>query len=112
MSLLDRINACHHHDITRFRPFLVDGQQVGFMRSDLAEELKRFPSVFRVEQAGVRIARHLDTFDYRSAAIDSVMRELRQEGFIRGWRDEYFSIAAQYGAEPLFDLERAGVPLF
>ena len=112
MSLLDRINACHHHDITRFRPFLVDGRQVGFMRPDLAEELKRFPSVFRVETAGVRIARHLDTFDYRSAAIDSVMRELRLEGFIRGWRDEYFSIAAQYGAEPLFDLERAGVPLF
>ncbi len=39
----------------------------------------------------MRIARHLDTFDYRSAAIDSVMRELRQEGLIRGWRDEYFS---------------------
>lgn len=112
MSLMDRILACHKHDVTRFRPFLVDGQQVGFMRPDLAEELKRFPSVFRVEPAGVRIARHLDTFDYRSAAIDSVMRELRQDGLIRGWRDEYFAIAAQYGAEPLFDLERAGVPLF
>jgi len=112
MSLLDRINACHQHDITRFRPFLVDGQQVGFMRPDIAEQLVRYPSVFRVEPAGVRIARHLDTFDYRSAAIDSVMRELRQEGIIHGWRDEYFSVSAQYGAAPLFDLERAGVPLF
>lgn len=112
MSLLDRIDACHRHDISRYLPFSVGAAQIGHMRRDLAQELRRFPSVFRVGTADVRVAEHLDSFDYRSAAIDSVMRELRQEGFIRGWRDELFTIAAQYGAEPLFDLERAGVPLF
>lgn len=112
MSLLDRIEACHRYDISRYLPFAVGATQIGHMRRDLAEELRRFPSVFRVAPTEVRVAEHLDTFDYRSAAIDSVMRELRQEGFIRGWRDELFTIAVQYGAEPLFDLERAGVPLF
>jgi len=112
MSLLDRIEACHRHDISRYLPFSVGATQIGHMRRDLAEQLQRFPSVFRIGTTEARVAEHLDSFDYRSAAIDSVMRELRQEGFIRGWRDEYFAIAAQYGAEALFDLERAGVPLF
>ncbi len=112
MSLIERIDACHRHDLLRYVPFGVGATQVGHMRQDLARELRRFPSVFRVGSDEVRIAEHLDRFDYRSAAIDSVMRELRQEGFIHGWRDELFTIAAEYGAEPLFDLERAGVPLF
>lgn len=112
MSLLQRIAHCHRHNLSRFLPFSVGGQQVGHMRNDLAQELRRFPSVFRVESDGVGIAEHLDSFDYRTAAIDSVMRELRQEGYIRGWRDELFTVASDYGAEPLFDLERAGVPLF
>ena len=112
MSLMDRIESCHRHDLARYLTFAVRDVQIGFMRRDLAAELRRFPSVFHVAQDRVAVADHLDSFDYRSAAIDSVMRELRQEGFIHGWRDELFTISAQYGAEPLFDLERAGVPLF
>lgn len=112
MSLMDRIDSCHRHDLAGFRPFMVGGTQIGFMRPDIAKELARFPSVFRVEAGSVAVAEHLDTFDYRTAAIDSVMRELRQDGIIHGWRDELFPVAARYGAEPLFDLERAGVPLF
>jgi 8-oxo-dGTP pyrophosphatase MutT (NUDIX family) len=112
MSLLDRIESCHRHDLGRYVPFKVGSERIGFMRPDLARELRRFPSVFRVEAESVSVAEHLDSFDYRSAAIDSVMRELRQEGFVRGWRDELFTISSHYGAEPLFDLERAGVPLF
>lgn len=112
MSLLARIENCHLHDLARYLPFKVGDEQVGHMRRDLARELRRYPSVFRVEDDGVAVAEHLDSFDYRSAAIDSVMRELRQEGFIKGWRDELFTVAKRYGGEPLFDLERAGVPLF
>lgn len=112
MSLLARIEACHRHDIGRYRPFHVVGRQVGFMRQDIAAVLQRYPSVFRVEAGAVAVAEHLDTFDYRSAAIDSVMREMRQNGEITGWRDELFPVAEFYGQAPLFDLERAAVPLF
>lgn len=112
MSLIERIDACHRHDLSRYVRFGVGTTLVGHMRRDLVSELRRFPSVFRIDADEVRVAEHLDRFDYRSAAIDSVMRELRQEGFIHGWRDELFTVAAEYGAEPLFDLERAGVPLF
>ena len=112
MSLMDHIDACHRHDLRHFLPFTAGVERVGFMRPDIAKELARFPSVFRVDASGVSVAEHLDTFDYRSAAVDSVMRELRQAGVICGWREEMFPVAARYGAEPLFDLERASVPLF
>lgn len=112
MSLLARIESCHRHDIGRYRPFRVGDRQVGFMRQDVAALLQRYPSVFRVAADAVGVAEHLDTFDYRSAAIDSVMREMRQNGEITGWRDELFPVAERYGQAPLFDLERAAVPLF
>ncbi|MBL8710612.1 MAG: DUF4743 domain-containing protein [Rhodospirillaceae bacterium] len=112
MSLLERIQNCRRHDLARYRPFHVGTRRIGFMRHDIADELARFPSVFRVAGDRVSVAEHLDSFDYRSAAIDSVMREMRQNGLIRGWRDELFPVAERYGATPLFDLERAAVPLF
>lgn len=112
MSLIERINSCHRHDLGRYRPFTVADRRVGFMRRDTAQQLTRYPSVFRVGDDDVSVAEHLDTFDYRSAAIDSVIREMRQDGLITGWRDELFPVAESYGQAPLFDLERAAVPLF
>lgn len=112
MSLLERIETCHRHDLSRYRPFFVADRRVGFTRADMAEDLIKFPSVFRVTRDRVEVAEHLDTFDYRSAAIDSVMRELRQDGRITGWRDELFPVSESYGQIPLFDLERAAVPHF
>jgi hypothetical protein len=112
MSLIERIEVCHRHDLSRFRPFFVADRRVGFVRTDMAENLVKFPSVFRVRRDRVDVAEHLDTFDFRTAAIDSVMREMRQDGRIAGWRDELFPVAESYGETPLFDLERAAVPLF
>ena len=112
MSLYERIANCHRHDLARYQPFQVEGRRVGFMRRDIAAELDRYPSVFRVDDAQVSVAEHLDTCDYRSAAIDSVVREMRQQGLITGWRDELFPVSEGYGQPPLFDLERAAVPLF
>lgn len=112
MSLLDRVEACHRHELSHFMPLNVGVTEIGYVKRDFADELRRFPSVFQIKNSKVYIAEHLDRFDYRSSAIDSVMRELRQGGLIHGWRDEIFRVAAQYGSEPLFDLERAGIPLF
>jgi 8-oxo-dGTP pyrophosphatase MutT (NUDIX family) len=112
MSLVERVLACHRHDVSRFVPFAAAGSRLGFVRTDFAEALEKFPSVFRLDAEGVEIADHLDSFDYRSAAIESVARELHDRGLIKGWRDELFPVAESYGRRPLFDLERAAVPFF
>ncbi|HVI87178.1 MAG TPA: DUF4743 domain-containing protein [Dongiaceae bacterium] len=112
MSLIDRLRHCALTDLTGFRPWNVEGQEIGWLRLDVAEALRRFPSVFLVTDETVSVQPHLDTFDYRSAAIGEVARALLEMGIVHGWRSEAFAVAAQYGDEPLFRLERAAVPVF
>jgi hypothetical protein len=110
MSLLKRIEACHRYDIAKFMPFLVAGERLGFVRHDLAREFGRFPSVFTDTEFALSVKEHLSQFDSRTAAIDTVARELQWRGLVTGWRNELFPVAPRFGAKPLFDLERALVP--
>jgi hypothetical protein len=111
MTLLKRIEACHRYDIAKFRPFLVAGERLGFVRHDLAAEFGRFPSVFTASETALSVKDHLSQFDSRTAAIDTVARELQARGLVSGWRNELFLVAQRFGAKPLFDLERALVPI-
>ena len=110
MSLLDRINACHRYDLKKFRPFLVAGERLGYVRHDLAHEFGKFPSVFTNSDHALTVKDHLAQFDSRTAAIHTVAQELSARGIVTGWRNEMFPIAPRFGAAPLFDLERALVP--
>jgi hypothetical protein len=110
MSLLRRIEACHQYDIGKFKPFLVAGERLGFVRHDLARDFGRFPSVFTDTDFALSVKDHLSQFDSRTAAIDTVARELLWRGIVTGWRNELFPVAQRFGLGPLFDLERALVP--
>ncbi len=112
MSLLERIRRCHRHDLAQFLSFRVGDRKIGHMRRDFADRLAEFPSVFHRDESGIAIAAHLDRPDYRSAAIDTAMRELKERGLVPGWRNEMFAIAETYAGPTLFELERALVPAF
>lgn len=112
MSLLDRLHHCTLADLSAFRPWTIDGREVGWLRADVVEALRRFPSVFLVTDDAISVQAHLNTFDYRSAAIGEVARALLEMGIIQGWRNEPFAVAAHYGDAPLLRLERAAVPVF
>lgn len=112
MSLLDRLHHCNLSDLAGLRPWSIDGREIGWLRDDVAETLRRFPSVFLVDDDHVSLQPHLDRFDYRTAAIGEVARALLELGVVQGWRNEAFAVAAQYGDEPLLRLERAAVPVF
>ena len=47
----------------------------------------------------------------RTAAVATVTEYLRDDGRVRGWRDELFPVAASFYQEPCFLMERAAVPL-
>jgi isopentenyldiphosphate isomerase len=52
------------------------------------------------------------TCDERSAAINSVMVQLRGQGLVKGWRDEMYPVAATFyndDSPPVFVMERAAV---
>jgi hypothetical protein len=110
MSLLERIEACHRYSLKKFKPFLVAGERLGYVRHDLAVEFGKFPSVFVNSAEALQIKEHLAQFDSRTAAINTVAQELAARRIVTGWRNELFPVATKFGAPPLFDLERALVP--
>ncbi len=112
MSLLDRIDACRRWEPSRYRPFKVAGQGVGWITAEMAGRLKVFPRVFAVSDASVELASSFGDFKSRSAAVAEVLAELRGDGLIKGWRDEPYPVGTDFYAPPLLQMERAAVPLF
>lgn len=112
MSFLDRINECNAHDLARFRPFVVAGRRVGWVRHALAERLAAFRDVFAVSAAEVRLLDRLDDFESRSAAVERVVRALEDDKIVRGRRDEYYPVGTSFAAPPLLQMERAAIPHF
>lgn len=112
MSLLDRINACRRWDRSRYRPFSVAGQKVGWVTHDFARRLTEFPRAFRVGDAGVEVLPGLRDFASRSAATAEALEKLREDGTIKGWRNEPYPVGTDFYATPLMQMERAAVPLF
>jgi len=79
-------------------PLLAGRTRIGWLRPELAARLAAWPNVF---QTSAEVVRLLD-----SDALDRVVEQLAQEGFIPGWRNERYRIAG------LFDIERAAARPF
>ena len=116
MSLVDRIADANRHDLSDFIPWVVAGVRVGCVRKSFAQTLKRWPEVFAVSEHAVRLSSPLDhaltPYEQRTEAVEQVCRQLRDEGVVRGWRDERYTVAPSLRSAPLLLLERAAVPWF
>jgi 8-oxo-dGTP pyrophosphatase MutT (NUDIX family) len=112
MSFLDRITECNRRDMSRFRPFVVDSLQVGWISRELLPLLAAWPGVFVVSPAAVELEPALTTFEQRSCALEPVLRELHARGVVRGWRNELYPVSTSFAAAPLLQMERAAVPQF
>ncbi len=88
-------------------PFYVKEHAVGWLRPSFADLLRRWPHVFEVNPAYVRLHAKPDNAQGRSDAMAEVCRDLVRDGVIRGWRDEPVSISHHYAAPELFRVERA-----
>jgi len=80
--------------------------------SVLARRLARWPDLFESGIGGVHLARRLSTSQSRSEALARVVRELADEGLVRGWRDESYAIVTAPAGPTLFFIERAAVRPF
>jgi 8-oxo-dGTP pyrophosphatase MutT (NUDIX family) len=96
-----------------YRPFVVAGIAVGQIDDARAARLARFGSLlFDVRAGAVTLCDRLATEQSRSAALADVARTLRAEGALPAWRDERYAIATEFGAPPLFHLERGAARYF
>lgn len=112
MSFLDHIRACNNADLARFRPFLVDGRRVGWLRRDFATQLAEWPSVFEAQGAAVALSDAYRDFDSRTTAMDGPLRALAERGEISAWREEPYPVKSEWADPPLLRMERAACPHF
>ncbi len=112
MSLLDRVRVCQRRDLAGFPRFVVADTAVGWVRPDIALRLRDFPDVFEVTSEAVRLDPRLADFDARSRAVEAVLRRLREDGLVPGWRDEPYPVGTDFHVAPLLKMERAAVPGF
>lgn len=112
MSFLDRIRACNEYDLSHYRPFLVSGVQAGHVRRDMAEAVRPYVDVFRVDEGAVYVSDRLRSFEERTKAVEGVLKHIQSKGIMSPWRDEAYAVTAVSGGPALFAIERAAVPLF
>ncbi|KAL6120073.1 uncharacterized protein ACO6RY_04508 [Pungitius sinensis] len=96
--------------------FEVNGAQVGWVTPRVASVLTRYPEVFCPLRGGaLSLCPSWDSNVKRTAAVDSVLRTERQEGYLtclKGWRDENYSVMPKFSDPPLMWMERAATSLF
>lgn len=116
--MLFRINECNHmpNDINLV-DFVVDGQKLGKVTPKVADRLcNTSPSIFQKDDSDSTLTLGKaagDTPESRTKAVASVMEELRDSGYITGWRDELYPVANNFDqvTSPVFLIERAAASL-
>jgi len=112
MSFLDRIRDCSVFHPDGYVQFLISGETVGLIRPAFAELLAGFPEVFHVSERHVRLSADLVTPDERTAAVESVLLQIRDHNVLSGWKNEPYEVRSPATGETVMLLERAAVPKF
>ena len=108
--LLRWVQRCHNYQLNQFRPFYVAGYKVGWILPEDLPLFEQSPSLFAVESERVELLGEPSSPKERSAQLDVVLRQWRDQGYINGWRDEHYLISDSEGT-PLFSIERSATAL-
>eukprot|EP00968_Pinguiococcus_pyrenoidosus_P016803 scaffold1638_cov258-Pinguiococcus_pyrenoidosus.AAC.27 len=97
-----------------FKPLRVEGfaEPVGFVPAKMAPRFAAFEHVFQLgEDGGLLVLPSLKTMEQRTEAVREVTGVLREEGLVKGWRDELVVVTEAFDAPPAFLIERACLPI-
>lgn len=111
-GFMRHIDRCNRHDMTGFRPFLVAGQKVGWVRPGFRDRLLAFPDIFQADGEGITLSPTLDTPEQRTEAVGGVLNQLVADGTIPRLRREMYGVLTAWGAAPLLAMDRAAIPFF
>src|SRR5262245_33454265 len=112
MSLLDHIRFCQRRNMSRYRPFIVGGERVGWVEHGLAPRLLTDSTAFQGDETILRLSPAFADFDSRSRAMAEVATRLVADGRLRKLRGEDFPAASAHAGSPLFKIDRNAVALF
>ena len=118
--MLYRINECNHMpDDISLMDFVVDGFKLGRVTPNVARRLCNTSPVFQLANDdsadnALTLGKSAgNTPESRTQAVASVMEELRDSGYITGWRDELYPVSMNFDkvSTPVFLIERAAASL-
>ena len=98
----------------RYTPFVFRECTVGYVAHVLLNRLDRHTNVFSLTRDRVELIDHGLSYVERSRMLDETVFEIYEEdrsGFGM-WCPETTPVVSQFGAEPVFDLQRAAVGFF
>lgn len=111
MSLLDRARVCRLWNPDDYRPFVVDGRQMGWVTHDLARRLADFPDLLAVGERAVTLRPGVEGYERRSGAMDGLVQRLIESGHVPRRRGELYPVLRDWQEAPLFALDRGAVPI-
>jgi hypothetical protein len=112
MNLLDKVRRCNTRDLTRYVPFEIGGERLGFVTPARADLLARYPMVFDVRPERVGLATTLDTPEKRTAALTTVTDELSATGAFLPRKGEAYAVRNNWHEPPRCFIDRALIPGF
>lgn len=118
-SLLQRVrenNDVSRQTLDNFVPFVMDGKGFGYVLASFAQTTSRtHPDAFQFVDSTFQLSQRLqDSGDVsvRTEGVAKVTRAMRDQGLIKGWRDELLPVVNSFGERPSLLIERAAYPLF
>jgi len=96
------IRAARAHDPARRLPFFVGQHLVGSVAREHLGALRDWPQALRIDATAVRLVAAEPT-----AVLAAVNTALRDQGLVRGWRDEAFAVFSLDDGSRLARTERA-----
>lgn len=112
MAYLDHVRRCNAHDLSRFRPWHIGEQVVGWFRLDFLERLRATPGPFEISDQRIALADRLVDPTERTEAIANVCLALVADGLLEAPRGEMFPVAPRWGIEPFAEVDRKWVTHF
>jgi isopentenyldiphosphate isomerase len=112
MSFLDHIRACNDWDPAGFVPWTLEGERLGMLRCEFAEELRRWPGQFRATPQAVRWTPPAPDFAGRTRALAEVVSALLEEGVIDYLQGEGYPVTPGNRHQARLVIDRACAPYF
>jgi 8-oxo-dGTP pyrophosphatase MutT (NUDIX family) len=91
VSILDHIQRCNAHDLTAFKPFLIERERVGWVNHAVMDVLDGVDG-FDLTPKGIVISATMESFEARSRTLADGSIALFEAGLIRGFRDELYGV--------------------
>jgi len=106
------IAQARQFDPARHVPFMIERNQVGWIRRQDCAVLGHWPAVFELGADAIHLADDLRGLEVRSRVLGEVIATLAEQGRIPGWRNETYAIRHAFDAPPLALIERAASRFF